>query len=168
MIDIRELYWAAGFLEGEGWFGYKIQHTKSNYFVGTYKINAVQVQREPLERLQRLLGGKIWLIRRQNPKHNDIWSWEQWGVNALGAMYTLYTLMSPKRQDQIKQAIEKWKARPLAARYRTHCLRGHKLQPIKSKSSRQFCRECARRRSATWRLKKLGFGPNAKQMELLN
>ena len=93
---IRDLTWVAGFLEGEGCFasgGDSIQ------------VCAVQVQREPLDRLQRWLGGKIYERRSNNPRHNHAWVWQTSGARARGIMMTLYALMSPKRQLQIRKAL---------------------------------------------------------------
>src|SRR5207237_4509056 len=47
---IRELCWAAGFLEGEGSF---------SSYGGTEKVAAVQIRRPPLNRLRRVFGGAI-------------------------------------------------------------------------------------------------------------
>ena len=60
---------------------------------------------------------------------------------------TIYTLMSPKRQDKIRQVIAKWKSMVgRGFRNKTHCPRGHlysgtniKLIQGKYKS----CRTCA-------------------------
>ena len=60
VISVRNLAWAAGFLEGEAGFGRGL-------------ISVGQVQRWPLEELQTMFGGRIYLRRRQhyNPKWQD-------------------------------------------------------------------------------------------------
>lgn len=87
----RDLAWAAGFLEGEGTFGF-YSHSQS--------IRAPQVQREPLERLQRFFGGTV--TARKNPYLNV---WTVCGPRARGVMLTLYVMMSPRRREQIKAAL---------------------------------------------------------------
>jgi len=93
----KDLYWAAGFLEGEG-----------SFIAGASEhVYASQVQREPLERLQRMFGGHI---RQRTPnstafRQQPIFAWQISGTRARGVMLTLFTLLSPKRQEQIKKAI---------------------------------------------------------------
>lgn len=93
---VKDLYWVAGFLEGEGTFG----HNKLPN--GHYGVRVVvgQVQREPLDRLARLLGGRIYW------RGDRIHQWVVTGGRARGVMLTLYPLMSPRRQTQIRAALQ--------------------------------------------------------------
>ena len=91
----KDIYWAAGFLEGEGSF---------RLARGTV-ITAPQVQREPLDRLQKMFGGTIAFRKRENPKHSDIHIWSVCGSRARGVMMTLYSIMSPRRQEQIRKSL---------------------------------------------------------------
>lgn len=95
---LRDLAWAAGFLEGEGTF------LKAGR---THTVAVHQVNIEPLERLQQLFGGSISLLRKKlkNPKHNDIYYWQTFGARARGVMMTLYSLLSQKRKAQIRKAL---------------------------------------------------------------
>ena len=102
MIKASEIGWIAGFLEGEG-------HFRTSK--GTPEIRASQVQRQPLDRLQALVGG---LIRdcpsdaRRQP-HSE---WALRGSAGAALMMTIYSLMSPKRKGRILQSLELWKAGP--------------------------------------------------------
>jgi hypothetical protein len=95
-----ELFWAAGFIEGEGSF---IPGTGISPL-----ICVPQVNREPLERLQRIFGGSIrprpskW---QQNPQWQDQYLWRVGGCRATGIALTLYCLMSEKRQAQIRVSL---------------------------------------------------------------
>ena len=60
MIQIKDLYWAAGFLEGEGGFG---MYGPKN----AWSVQAAQVQKEPLERLKSLFGGSITYESKRKP-----------------------------------------------------------------------------------------------------
>lgn len=93
-----DLGWAAGFLEGEGSF--MLQGNSQ-------RVCASQVQREPLDRLQQLLGGAITkkIQRSAKPNHQPQQSWYVSGPRARGIMMTIYSFMSPKRQEQIKRAL---------------------------------------------------------------
>jgi len=108
-----DLYWAAGFLEGEGCFSHGSD--------GTESVLASQVQREPLERLVAFFGGTIKLrpqydsdlegaiqagIHSRQPLH----TWRVTGGRARGVMLTLFALLSPKRKTEVLKA--------LAAKYR--------------------------------------------------
>lgn len=92
---IRRLAWAAGFLEGEG-------HFEWNRTSG--RVDATQVQLEPLERILALFGGNI---KAQRPRENQQPHWRWWvcGSRARGVMLTLYPMMSPRRQGQIRKAL---------------------------------------------------------------
>jgi hypothetical protein len=87
---MRELGWASGFLEGEGSFGMAGK---------TQRVSAVQVQREPIDKLQRLFGGTV--VSCLTPLKKTAWKWQTSGARARGIMLTLYTLMSSKRKQQI-------------------------------------------------------------------
>lgn len=96
---VAELYWAAGFLEGEGTFP---PRKKSRDGI---QVACGQVQREPLERLQAMFGGNIRLSRRSSPRQDIYWWWVN-GARARGVLLTLYGLMSPRRQWQFRMALE--------------------------------------------------------------
>lgn len=105
---IRDLEWAAGFLEGEGSFtksAYKI--AAENRVASTVRVTATQMTLEPLERLQRIFGGKVSRVK-DRPSHGvGVWHWYTSGVFARGIMMTLYSLLSPRRQAQIRGALDK-------------------------------------------------------------
>jgi hypothetical protein len=91
-----EIGWIAGFLEGEGSFAKRGSG-----------VTATQVQKEPIVRLLQMLGGRIYLRRRvDKPKaQKNRWLWTIGGARARGVMLTIYPLMSPKRQLQIRRSL---------------------------------------------------------------
>lgn len=153
MIDARELYWAAGFIEGEGCFYYHPDR-------GKWTVSATQNTKEPLERLVAIFGG--WLnMRPAKPPRlpNDHFIWMVHGPRAIGIAMTLYRLMSPRRQAKIRLMLQAWNSNRRGTKYRTHCPRGHEYSGwnvivVKTKgggNGRQ-CRTCvyaanARRRA---------------------
>mgnify|MGYP001613215682 CR=1 FL=1 len=152
MIDVNSLWWVAGFLEGEGCF---MPPPKSAC------ISAVQVQKEPLERLSSVLGGTVLIVKRthKNPKHQDAWRWHLIGVHAVAAGMTLYSLMSPKRKTAIRAMIAAWREQKIYQRLRTSCPYGHPYSakntyvPPKtnlSPGNRRICRTCVNRRSRAY------------------
>lgn len=87
---VRDLEWAAGFLEGEGSFSPSAR---------SHRVAASQNTREPLERLQRLFGGSICA----NTTTNNVLVWQTYGSRARGVAFTLYPLLSMRRQAQINR-----------------------------------------------------------------
>lgn len=102
-ISINDLYWAAGFLEGEGSF-YRNG--------GTIVISAVQVQREPIDRLHKLLGGNISTFSRKEVRGNIYHRLNIYGMRAEALMKMLFPIMSPKRQNQITTSLAWYASRP--------------------------------------------------------
>ena len=100
MIEIKDIYWAAGFLDGEGYFGRR----RSTCFV-----QATQVQAELLYRLQKLFGGHVRQFQRDQVTGRRYHRWDFHGKKATGLMLTLYSLLSLKRKLQIQKALDAWR-----------------------------------------------------------
>lgn len=135
----REWEWTAAFLEGEGWFG-KVNRSHS------LVVSAGQLQAWPLEKLKALFGGSL-IVYRHPQKGHVIHHWSLVGTAAVGLMMTLYCLMSPKRQDQIRAAVAYWRLGRVPGRYRQVCARGHPYSLRGNRGGRQvsrYCRECGR------------------------
>jgi len=91
---VRDLEWAAGFLDGEGCFG--INNSNSE------RVSATQDSPQLLRRLQLLFGGTVSPAHRKPKSSNQ---WTVYGTRARGVMLTLYTLLSDKRKAEIAQAL---------------------------------------------------------------
>lgn len=104
----QDLYWAAGFIEGEGTFVAcftKSRKTPSKRYAGLC-VAAYQVEKEPLERLVAFFGGRVRHTSRVTAgKMRFQHTWAIHGTRALGVAQTLYPLMSTRRQRQIKRAM---------------------------------------------------------------
>lgn len=137
MITSAQIQWLAGFLEGEGSF---------TFAAGTVRVSAVQVQRWPLERCASIIGGRIRLITRKYRENSKpIHMWNLYSVNAAGLMMTLYSLLSPDRQLQIRNALRPWlKLRRVALPYRTHCPHGHSYSGANLYRDPDGARRCRR------------------------
>lgn len=97
----QDIYWAAGFLEGEGNFSHANAMARNGS--GTY-VSAYQVNKEPVERLLHLFGGSL-SHRMARGNANAVWVWRACGSRARGISMTIFGLMSAKRQGQIRRAI---------------------------------------------------------------
>ncbi len=115
MIDIGDLKWIAGFLEGEGSFSYS----------KNIRVQASQMRRWPLEKLNSLISGKIHPVYSKNKPwgEKNYWLWDLSVLNSAALMMTLYPLMSPYRQGQIKKSLIEWKKH--YGRSSPFCRRGH-------------------------------------------
>lgn len=116
---MHDIYWAAGFLEGEG-------HFRMNK--GSFTCSASQVQREPLDRLHDMFGGRMY--RREGkvlPKAQTSYIWLLCGVRGVGLAMTLYSIMSPRRKDQIWVGLMDWRSRRGGkwSKNMPRCVRGH-------------------------------------------
>ena len=96
---VRDLEWAAGFIEGEGCFSR----------LGDSEVVSVsQIEKEPVEKLLQLFGGSLNQRRDEWATHkrkHPIWVWRACGSRARGVMMTLYPLLAKRRQSQIKRAM---------------------------------------------------------------
>jgi hypothetical protein len=95
---VRDLEWAAGFLDGEGCF---IRAKSSKR--GCEMVAAPQKDPELLVRLQSLFGGN--LTKRLTKWGYHINVWQVYGSRARGVMMTLFSLLSTKRQTAIRLAL---------------------------------------------------------------
>lgn len=133
-VSLRNLYWAAGFLEGDGSFQYS----------GSPYISATQANREPLRKLQKLFGGSINTYTRVRTVARSYGQWSLHSANAIELMTRLFPLMSPERQCQISTVLGQHLSRPVHSAFRTHCPQGHRYDKdntILSKGKRS-CRTC--------------------------
>lgn len=120
-IEMKDIYWAAGFLEGEGCFGAYGRGKSSGR--GLIVATSQTHEHQPIYRLQELFGGITRHVTPKLPsKSKPYLAWRAQGQEAAGLMMTIYSLMSPRRKQQIKEALDKWKA-PIPIK--THCKRGH-------------------------------------------
>lgn len=139
-LTVKDIAWAAGFLEGEGHFG----HTG-----GSPLITAAQVERAPIEKLQQQFGGQIRLHHPTNSdgaKRKDAWVWYICGTPAASLMMTFYSLLLQK-QPAIKRALDLWRVSRGRAELRTTCPKGHPYDETNTYNGpgpRRVCRICKR------------------------
>lgn len=92
--------WAAGFIDGEGHFGCR----KTKF--GTYQIS-IQVHqkgREPLDRLQAIFGGKVYITGREG-----IYKWSiQKAETVQDAVSKLWPYLTEVKRQQASAAEERY------------------------------------------------------------
>lgn len=103
--SINEIAWAAGVYEGEGCCLTYKKKQKPTYV--TLRIQLCQKDRWLLDRLQALFGGTVTIRKGYGPHTTDLFAWNLYGPRARGFLLTIFTWMSPRRRQQIRQAIER-------------------------------------------------------------
>lgn len=73
--------WAAGFLDGEGYFGVK---RINGYHVP--KVAAGQNDRRPLDKLAELFGGTVRVMRDERPNRKQFYMWELCAAKQIAPM----------------------------------------------------------------------------------
>ena len=86
--------WTAGFLEGEGCFSPDSGRDKRA------RVSANQKEIEPLERLLKLFGGRIYKYKTRN-----IYLWMLRGERARAMLTILLPMMCSRRQGQIMKTL---------------------------------------------------------------
>ena len=105
-ITVKDIAWASGFLEGEGSF---IVVNGKNKPV---RCIATQKQREPIDRLHRFFGGRVYAYEGRSPLSKSVmWRWVACESLAAQVAMTVCCLMSPDRQAQIKRMLDAWKSK---------------------------------------------------------
>ena len=144
-MTIAEIAWAAGLVEGEGWFR---SHSGHNFILGISMTDL-----DVMERFARLVGGKI--TEKVLPAHTVAIRKRQWkvilcGQQAIGWMFTLYPFLGARRRARIREIVAEWKSIKPRAQHRTHCPSGHPYTPENVKYIRKpdrrnpvrLCRTC--------------------------
>jgi hypothetical protein len=147
-----ELAWAAGFFDGEG----STYLTRTSHRADWTHVNlgVAQVERGPLERFQRAVGGRIvGPYMNGNYKGRErakpIWKWTCAGFPAKAVLRLLWPYLSEPKKAQAQRAldVEVNSGKPLAQN-RTHCPNGHEYaahEYVRGDGHRR-CRLCDRER----------------------
>lgn len=104
MSDI-ELAWCAGFLDGEGNFGTYKESCKTGKY--RFRVQCAQVHREPLDRLQAELGGRV--RGPYGPYANTkqaYYQWTVWSTEAVEAVEVLRPYLCSVKVEQASRAME--------------------------------------------------------------
>ncbi len=96
----RDLYWAAGIWEGEGSCGRAVQRPRA---AGSEWVSVPQKDQWILERLRALFGGSV---RPYNKKTGQVlYRWLIAGARARGFLMSIYGVVSPRRQAEIRKGM---------------------------------------------------------------
>lgn len=119
-MTVRDIAWAAGFLEGDGHFGWhhdgRFRRADGSFGKkwGQPIVVADQVYREPLDKLRSIFNmGKVY-GPYASASGRGKYRWELSSNQAAAVMLTLWTFMSSIKREQIETAISRWKLTPSA------------------------------------------------------
>lgn len=141
MIEVVQIHWIAGLLEGEGCF-----YQRRN---GDVLVQVAMTDGDVIGRLQAILGFGT-LKRRRLPSGKIAYQWSSGHqANGVGLMMTLLPLMGARRGDKIRECLRLWKKKPLPRGLSAHCKHGHELSGYnlviihEGKYVKRRCRTCA-------------------------
>lgn len=135
MISVKDIAWAAGFIEGEGCF---------SWHKTTPQVQVAQKGLEPLEKVRSIFGGEI-----THRKDSGVSYLQMTSIEAISCMMTIYPLMSPRRQAKIREILETWKRYKHAngiwsrwCRKRLHEMIPENTLTYPSRPTNKQCRAC--------------------------
>jgi hypothetical protein len=150
-ITTAQIYWAAGIMEGEGYFGLR----RGRDLVAQLSMT----DKDVVEKFHAIFPtGKI--KQRVLPSGKIAYTWLATAQSvAAGIFMTLLPLMGKRRAEKIIQCLTEWKKKPLPMKMWTHCKNGHELKGANmrinknGKYMKRTCTVCQRERQAAYRLK---------------
>src|SRR5579859_6411799 len=132
MTQENELYWAAGFFDGEGTIG---------FYNGRGIIQVKQVDKEPLERFAKAI--QIGKVAGPYAQQEENWQPQyQWQVQArrdvIRVAQLLLPLVSGNKRKQVEQCLATALAyEPKRGPDRKACKRGHPVTPENTYTNKQ-------------------------------
>ena len=143
-IDIA---WAAGFLEGEGCFRWTAPLNQKGKAYGYAEIKASQNERDPLDKLVEIFGGKVRKeIKKEKSSQGYIYTWQVSADKCISIIGDIYKYMSIRRQNKMQEVMA-FSLDRLAEKIRNRvtCRKGHKKigKNLLLYSGRRICKQCA-------------------------
>ncbi len=125
MLKIKDLYWLAGLIEGEGCFSLQGNGSRGKGKCWTRKpnIRIGMADKDVLDYAARIFNTNVTgPYKNKLPNGTlgkDIWHISINGNKAIQWMMTLYSLMSQRRKNKIEEIINYWKANHKGVNYRS-------------------------------------------------
>ncbi len=104
MITVKDIYWIAAFLEGEGCFGF-YKSRNNSYPI----IQLSSTDQDVLYKAKSILGGPTNITINKKIEGNKVaYMYRVCGNLSIQWMMTIYSLMGARRKDKIKEILSKW------------------------------------------------------------
>lgn len=148
-LSVKDLYWAAGIMEGEGYFG--VRRTAD------LVMQLCMTDKDVVDRFHTLFGVGSRAESKLPSGKTAYWWMSTNQRQTAGLMMTLLPLMGVRRAAKIIDCIQKWKLKPLPKKMWTQCKNGHDLtgDNLKivqdGKYMKRRCIECGRLRQQKYR-----------------
>lgn len=140
MIPTQDIYWLAGLLEGEGYFGYG----------NGAQIVVKMTDEDVLTKARTIIGleNTSFTTHDPGPPRKRAYVLLINGPKAIGTMMTIFQLMCERRKQKIKKVLESWRRAKGARHQWKTCKYGHEYQPVpshwkKAGIRKRWCRTCA-------------------------
>lgn len=101
ITPLSDIYWLAGYLEGEGCFS----HLKERRFP---RISLATTDYDVIDRVALLLDVGISFQKKRPLQNKPIYRLQLAGRRAVGWMMTLYPLMGKRRKQKILDLLRDW------------------------------------------------------------
>lgn len=147
-MDIKNIYWLAGLLEGEGYFASR--KSKDVYYCPVISIQ--MTDSDIIYRAKSIMGGtaSVTSYIPSNEKYKVKYTYSIQGDLAIQWMMTLYPLLGDRRKAKVKEVILSWKnyQRGNRSNHSEYCLKGHHISGenmyLYTKDGREYrsCRTC--------------------------
>lgn len=105
------LYWLAGLLEGEGYFG-TVNQRKGGRLYRYARVGVNMTDRDVIERVAALWGVKVYVMKVSGVSKLVGYRVTIIGTHAIEIMCLLRPLMGSRRQAQIDKALREFEAKP--------------------------------------------------------
>lgn len=80
----RDLLYAAGLFDGEGWIGWvKANDVRRNQF--SLRMSVGMTDLPSIQFFQDMFGGRVYSRKRRQPHHKQMWEWAVNGRDAIAA-----------------------------------------------------------------------------------
>ena len=101
-MNVKDIYWAAGILEGEGTFVLS---------GNSPSIKLKMTDPDVVERVYAVFNnlGSLYMHKKDREYYKQAYTWKVNGKDAIAIMMTIYTLMGERRKEKITSIIQHWK-----------------------------------------------------------
>lgn len=106
-VDRRDIRWAAGLFEGEGWASLDTHKRSYGRGVYTYTVAGLTTTDEDVGRtFARIMGGTLFGHYENKRGVKRLWTWRVRNAEAIAALSRLLPYMGERRTKQIEAALQ--------------------------------------------------------------
>lgn len=109
MYSVKEIYWLAGLLDGEGCFSWHKFYTQGKYTYYNAKIQLAMTDLDVVERAAKMIGATVHKVKLSKLGRKQMYRFECQGRRAIGWMQTVYPVMGLRRQAKIRELVVLYK-----------------------------------------------------------